>query len=69
MLLNVVVPTGLSSPSASFNLDRITLLVMAIVALIGLIVFLLLRPERAVGTHLHGEAEPTGPSAPTGRAC
>jgi amino acid transporter len=60
MLLNVVVPTGLASPRAYFNLDWITLVVMAVVALVGLAVFLLGRPERAVRTHLHDEAEPTG---------
>jgi hypothetical protein len=60
MLLNVVVPTGLASPRAYFNLDWITLVVMAIVAIVGVAVFLLGRPERAVRTHLHDEAEPTG---------
>ena len=33
MLLNVALPTGLSSPRAYFNLDWITLVVMFIVAL------------------------------------
>ena len=60
MLVNVVVPTGLASPRAYFNLDWITLVVVAIVALVGLAVFLLGRPERSVRTHLHDEAEPTG---------
>jgi amino acid transporter len=60
MLLNVVVPTGLSSPRGYFNLDWITLLVMVIVALVGLVVFLLGRPDRTVGTHLHDELEPGG---------
>ena len=60
MLLNVVAPTGLDSPRAYFNLDWVTLLVMAVVAVVGLVLFLVRRPERAVGTHLHDEAEPTG---------
>ena len=60
MLLNVVVPTGLSSPRAYFNLDWITLVVMVIVALAGVVLFLISKPQREIGTHLHDEAEPTG---------
>ena len=61
MLLNVVAPTGLDSPRAYFNLDWVTLLVMAVVARgrPGRCSWSA-RPERAVGTHLHDEAEPTG---------
>ena len=32
---------------------------MAIVAAVGAILFAVRRPERAVGTHLHDDAEPT----------
>ena len=60
MLVNVVAPTGLTSPRGYFNLDWITLLVMVIVAVVGVIVFLLGRPDREIGTHVHDEAEPTG---------
>ncbi|GAB3778974.1 APC family permease [Nocardioides ungokensis] len=60
MLLNVVAPTGLTSPRGYFNLDWITLVVMVIVAVVGVIVFLLGRPDREIGTHVHDEAEPTG---------
>ncbi|MGZ4444319.1 MAG: APC family permease [Nocardioidaceae bacterium] len=60
MLLNVVLPTGLSSPRAVFNTDWITLLVMVIVAVVGVVVFLLGRPDRVLARHLHDEAEPTG---------
>ncbi len=60
MLVNVVAPTGLSSPRAYFNLDWITLLVMVIVALVGVVAFLIGRPERTIRGHLHDEAEPTG---------
>ena len=35
MLVNVVAPTGLTSPRGYFNLDWITLLVMFIVAVVG----------------------------------
>jgi amino acid transporter len=68
MLLNVVLPTGLTSPRAYFNLDWITLLVMAIVAVVGLVLFLLGRPEKEIGTHVHDEAEPTGAERHAGPA-
>jgi hypothetical protein len=60
MLLNVVVPTGLTSGRALFNLDWITLLVMVIIAVVGAIYFVIARPDRRVATHLHDELEPTG---------
>ena len=60
MLLNVVVPTGLSSGRALFNLDWITLLVMVIIALIGALYFFSARPDRKVGEHIHDTLEPTG---------
>lgn len=60
MLLNVVAPTGLTSPRGYFNLDWITLLVMAVVALVGAVYFVIARPDRGVGRHLHDELEPTG---------
>jgi amino acid transporter len=60
MLLNVVVPSGLSSGRALFNLDWITLVVMVLIALVGSIYFLIARPDRKVATHLHDELEPTG---------
>ncbi len=60
MLVNVVLPSGLSSPRAYFNIDWVTLLVMAIVAIVGAIYFFIGRPDRLVGRHLHDELEPTG---------
>lgn len=60
MLLNVVAPTGLASPRGYFNLDWITLLVMFVVAVIGAVYFVIARPDRNVGQHLHDEEEPTG---------
>src|SRR3954465_1575966 len=60
MLLNVVVPTGLSSGRALFNLDWITLLVMVVIAVIGAAYFLLARPDRKVGRHVHDTLEATG---------
>jgi amino acid transporter len=60
MLLNVILPTGLSSPRGFFNLDWITLAVMVVIILVGAIYFFIARPDRGVGTHLHDESEATG---------
>lgn len=57
MLLNVVVPTGLTSPRGAFNYDWITLLVMFIIAVAGLILFLLAHRGREIGAHLRDDAE------------
>jgi hypothetical protein len=48
----VVVPTGLTSPRAYFNLDWITLLVMAVVAVAGVIVFFVAHRGREIGEHM-----------------
>jgi amino acid transporter len=60
MLVNVVAPTGLSSPRAYFNLDWITLSVMFVIAVIGAAYFVIGKPQRGVTAHLHDEAEATG---------
>jgi hypothetical protein len=60
MLINVVAPTGLTSPRGYFNLDWITLVVMFVVAVVGAVVFLLGRPSKEIARHVHDEAEPTG---------
>ncbi|GAB7007121.1 amino acid permease [Nocardioides sp. AN3] len=60
MLINVVLPTGLSSPRAYFNLDWITLTVIAVITLVGLILFAIARPDRGVRHHLHDDLEATG---------
>jgi len=57
MLINVVLPTGLASPRAYFNLDWITLLVMFVIAVVGAIYFVIARPDRGIGHHLHDELE------------
>jgi hypothetical protein len=57
MLINVVLPTGLSSPRAYFNLDWITLLVMFVITVIGVVLFVLVRPDRMLRGHLHDELE------------
>lgn len=60
MLLNVVLPSGLDSPRAYFNLDWITLVVMAVITLVGGLYFVLARPDRGVREHLHDEVEASG---------
>lgn len=53
MLINVIAPTGLSSPrGALFNLDCITLVVMLAIGLVGGVYFLLARPDRRLGRHM-----------------
>jgi len=60
MLLNVVVPTGLTSGRGLFNYDWITLLVMVIIAVVGAVYFFIARPDRKVAGHLHDTLEPSG---------
>src|ERR1043166_7616563 len=60
MLLNVVVPTGLTSGRGLFNLDWITLLVMVVIALVGAVYFVIARPDRRVRGHVHDTLEATG---------
>ena len=60
MLLNIVVPTGISSPKgALFNYDWITLLVMVVILAIGAVYYFTAHPERRIG----GGATP-GPTEP-----
>ncbi len=61
MLVNVVAPTGLESPrGALFNLDWVTLTVMVVIAVVGLVAYLVVKPWRSIGSHLHDDLEPTG---------
>jgi amino acid transporter len=60
MFLNVVFPSGITSPRAYFNLDWITLTVIAVIALVGAVYLLLAHPDRGVTRHMHDELEPTG---------
>jgi amino acid transporter len=57
ILVNIVVPSGLSSPRAFMNLDWITLVVMIIVAIVGVILFALARGGKAIDGHLRDDAE------------
>jgi amino acid transporter len=58
MLLNVIVPTGLTSGRGLFNYDWITLVVMVIIAIVGALYFLVARPDRKVQQHLEGATPP-----------
>jgi amino acid transporter len=59
MLINIVAPTGLTSPRAIFNLDWITATVIFVIAVVGAVYFLIARPDKTVSGHLHDELEPT----------
>jgi amino acid transporter len=61
MFINVIAPTGLSSPrGALFNLDWVTLSVMFVIAVVGLVAYVVAKPWQAIGRHLHDDLEPTG---------
>jgi amino acid transporter len=60
MFLNVVVPSGLTSGRALFNLDWITLSVMVVIALVGAAYFVIARPDRKLSEHVHDTLEATG---------
>ncbi|MGC9222014.1 MAG: APC family permease [Solirubrobacteraceae bacterium] len=60
MFLNVVIPSGLSSPRSYFNIDWITLMVMVLIGLIGGVYYMIGRPDRKLGSHLHDELEASG---------
>jgi len=64
MLLNVVIPSGLSSPRGYFNIDWITLVVIALIAVVGAVYLFAARPDRNVERHLHDTLEPTGAELP-----
>jgi hypothetical protein len=58
MLVNMVAPTGLSSPrGAYFNLDWITLIVMIVVFGVGAVIFALAKGGRELDDHLRDDPE------------
>ena len=68
MLLNIVWPSGLSSPRGSlFNFDWITLMVMVVLLLIGGVYFVLARPYRRLAQTAQGAAAAV-PAAAVGGA-
>jgi len=60
MFINVVIPSGLSSPRSYFNIDWITLMVMVVIGLIGGVYYVIGRPDRKLGAHIHDQLEATG---------
>jgi amino acid transporter len=61
MFINVIAPTGLSSPrGALFNLDWVTLSVMFVIAAVGLLAYVVAKPWRAIGRHVHDDLELAG---------
>jgi amino acid transporter len=68
MLVNVVFPSGLTSGRAYFNLDWVTLLVMAIITVAGIIVFFVAHRGREIGEHLTDTAAAGTGTAATGTA-
>jgi amino acid transporter len=63
MLLNVVYPSGLASPRGYFNIDWITLAVIAVIAVAGVVYLAVARPDRNVERHLQGAGD-AAPEAP-----
>jgi hypothetical protein len=62
MLLNIVWPSGLSSPRGSlFNFDWITLMVMVVLLAVGALYFVLARPYRRLAA-AQTTPEPVEPS-------
>jgi amino acid transporter len=54
MLLNIVVPTGITSPKGVlFNYDWMTLLVIAVIVVIGAVYTVVARPARRLGVTRH----------------
>ena len=51
MLINIVWPSALSSGRALFNYGWVTLLVMALIVLIGVVYEVLARPDKRVAEH------------------
>jgi amino acid transporter len=64
MLANVVAPTGLGSPRFYFNYNWVTLMVMAVVAAGGVIVFFAAHRGREIGEHLIDNEVPGPPEHP-----
>ena len=55
MFINVVLPSGITSPREFFNYDWITLMVMVVIALVGGVYYIIGRPDRALRRHLGAE--------------
>jgi amino acid transporter len=65
MLVNIVIPTGLSSPrGALFNYGSMTLAVMIVIMAVGALYFVVGRPDRRIARIGFGRAVPESPMAP-----
>ena len=64
MLANVVAPTGLGSARSYFNYDWVTLMVMAVVTVLGVIVFLAAHRGREIGQHMIDNEAPVAAAEP-----
>ena len=60
MFINVVFPSGDSSARAAINFNWITLNVMIVIAIVGVVYFVIARPDRKLKQHVHDELEPSG---------
>ena len=60
IIVDVVLPTGLNSPRGYFNLDWITLTVVALILIVGAAYFAIGRPDRRVAMHVHDDLELSG---------
>jgi amino acid transporter len=60
MFINIAFPSGITSPREFFGLDWITLGVMFVIAVVGAVYFVVARPDRGVGKHVHDELEANG---------
>ena len=64
MLVNVIAPTGLGSARSYFNYDWVTLMVMAVVTVLGVIVFLAAHRGREIGQHMIDNEAPVAAAEP-----
>ncbi len=65
MLLNIVVPTGITSPKGElFNFDWLTLLVMVLICAIGAVYYVIARPQRRLAQRAGAVAARAGTAPP-----
>ena len=68
MLVNILLPSGITSPrGALFNYDWITLVVVVIIVLIGAVYWLVARPARNIEARTRRGAGPPAEAAPVTR--
>ena len=68
MLVNILIPSGITSPrGALFNYDWITLVVVVIIVAIGAVYTLFARPARRIEAHSQRGTGPSVDPAPITR--